>query len=923
MRTSLRHFAVVVPLILLFALGSVAVRAQFKINRFDTATADSLFAITFNATANNAEPKPYHVISDDPTVKREGAASLKSVWRVHTTESWGGLNMLSATNPTPGNNGYRANNYRAMYGDSSYLDWGSGTHLSLWYNNQNPSNAVGNGVQMRFHIYEAGEGSTYYTGDSTDYEDWYFQSAKPLNDSVAGWHELIMPLVDQGLTNSPNDAGFCLTGWSGKNHNNKLDWDKIIGYTIEWTAGKVANDTASGIVFYDDLRMNGLGSKTGYEAMYKFNNFTKDTADFKGGWNNGGLSQFNFFEEKTDTLMGSSVLGVDWKVNVKESWGGGANRQYDLPAGTFFPDLSAKSQLQFYIKVVEPLTCSKGAITNKITMRFILWDYSDGQEEHWYTVVPVRMDSIGVKMGWQQVKIPLDAIQNSDWGQLKPGRFNTPQGAKDGVMGLNKIGNVVIEFSASADAPEPFAADLVYSGKMLLSAIIPSGFRETDKTPPAPVTGIQSTPSTFSNIITWSDVPGEVGATYTVYASEKSFTTTDAAGVEDIAPFRLPTGAQLQTHLLRSPVTNQNVSLYYGVTATDKAGNTNQPSVVGPFTTMAKGVPTFSKTGPSPFVADGNLTEWAGISQLLLSVNPATPTAYAVTNTKIDGDADLKVIAYLAMDATNLYVAFDVDDDVVSIDTTCAQTWFQDSPDLFIGLYDWRGKHHTGYGHGTTPDYHLRFCQNKIIVDNAGGVTLMPPGPNYSFTLKQLTTGYVVEARIPWTAFKALVPADSLFSPVEGMRIPIDFEINDNDTPGNNQAREGQMDYSAQAQGSSYADVWRWTYTWIGAKSSTLGVDDQPGVVNEYALQQNYPNPFNPSTIISYSIAQAGPVTVKVFDVLGREVATLVNGEQQNAGRHQVTFNTAAAASSIASGVYFYKIESGSFRDVKKMMLLK
>ena len=923
MRTYLRHLAVVVPLVLIVFLAAAPGWGQYKVNTFDTAATDSSFAVVFNATANTTQPNAYHIITNDAAVKREGAASLKNGWRVHTTESWGGLNMLSYTLPTKGNQGYYAKKYRAMYGDSTYLDWGNGTHLSLWYNNTKPSTASGSGVQMRFHIYEGGEGSTYYTGDSTDSEDWYYQSAKPVNDSIPGWHELIIPLVDLGKTNSPNDAGFSLTDWSGKNKNNKLDWDKIIGYTIEWTAGKVAGDTANGIVFYDDLRVNGLGAKPGYPAMYSFNNFTKDTTDFKGGWNNGGLSQFNFYEEKVDTLMGSSVLGVDWKINVKESWGGGANRQYDLPGGTFFTDLSAKASLQLYIKVVTPVTSSIGADSNKITLRFMLWDYSDGQEEHWYTVVPVRMDSVGVKMGWQQVRIPLDAIQNSNWGDLKPGRFNTPQGAKDGVMGLSKIGNMLFEFSASRDGGEPFGPTLVYGGKVLLSAIIPSGFRETDKTPPAPVAGVQSTPSAFSNIVTWADVPGETGATYTVYASEKSFTKIDDPGVWDIPPFGLPTGTQLQTDLLRTPVTNKSLSLYYGVTATDKAGNKNQPSVIGPVTNTAKGVPTISITPPTTFVANGDLSEWSGITPILLSVNPATATAHAATNTAITGDADLKVQAYLAVNATYLYVAFDVDDDIVSIDTSAAaSSWLQDCPDLFIGLYDWRGLHHTGYRRGAAPDYHLRFSQNKVIEDITGGKTVVLPGANYSFTLKQITAGYIVEARIPWTAF-ATAGGDSLFTPVEGKRIPIDFGINDNDTPGNNSAREGIMCYAPLNNDNSWSDVWRWTYTWIGNKSSTVGVDEEPGVVYEYALAQNYPNPFNPSTMIRYSLAQAGPVTVKVFDILGRDVATLVNGEQQAAGNHQVTFSGVSLQRALSTGTYFYEIRSGTFRDVKKMMLIK
>jgi hypothetical protein len=85
-----------------------------------------------------------------------------------------------------------------------------------------------------------------------------------------------------------------------------------------------------------------------------------------------------------------------------------------------------------------------------------------------------------------------------------------------------------------------------------------------------------------------------------------------------------------------------------------------------------------------------------------------------------------------------------------------------------------------------------------------------------------------------------------------------------------------------------------------------------------YSLEQNYPNPFNPSTTIEYSIPQNGFVTIKVFSVLGKEVATLVN-EQIMAGKHKINFD----ATGLNSGVYFYKVESGSFADTKKMILLK
>jgi len=90
------------------------------------------------------------------------------------------------------------------------------------------------------------------------------------------------------------------------------------------------------------------------------------------------------------------------------------------------------------------------------------------------------------------------------------------------------------------------------------------------------------------------------------------------------------------------------------------------------------------------------------------------------------------------------------------------------------------------------------------------------------------------------------------------------------------------------------------------------------GIITTYDLFQNYPNPFNPSTTIRYQIPQDGMVTLKIFDILGREVRTVVN-ELKTKGRYEVTFN----AGSLASGLYIYEINSGSFKASKKMTLIK
>ncbi|MCB0749781.1 MAG: T9SS type A sorting domain-containing protein [Ignavibacteriae bacterium] len=104
-----------------------------------------------------------------------------------------------------------------------------------------------------------------------------------------------------------------------------------------------------------------------------------------------------------------------------------------------------------------------------------------------------------------------------------------------------------------------------------------------------------------------------------------------------------------------------------------------------------------------------------------------------------------------------------------------------------------------------------------------------------------------------------------------------------------------------------------------GIQASPLtGIEPITGIAEKYVLSQNYPNPFNPSTKINFSIPLNGLVKLTVYDMLGKEVKTLVNGNK-SAGTYSVDFN----ASGLPSGVYFYKLTAGEFSEVRKMMLLK
>ncbi|MCC7158644.1 MAG: SBBP repeat-containing protein, partial [Ignavibacteria bacterium] len=106
--------------------------------------------------------------------------------------------------------------------------------------------------------------------------------------------------------------------------------------------------------------------------------------------------------------------------------------------------------------------------------------------------------------------------------------------------------------------------------------------------------------------------------------------------------------------------------------------------------------------------------------------------------------------------------------------------------------------------------------------------------------------------------------------------------------------------------------------TTIKYSQQLVGIGNNNIIAEGFELKQNYPNPFNPATTISFTIVNPGKVKISVYDITGKMVSVLMN-ETKNAGSYEVLFN----ASNLSSGTYFYKIESGDFTDVKKMMLVK
>jgi len=114
--------------------------------------------------------------------------------------------------------------------------------------------------------------------------------------------------------------------------------------------------------------------------------------------------------------------------------------------------------------------------------------------------------------------------------------------------------------------------------------------------------------------------------------------------------------------------------------------------------------------------------------------------------------------------------------------------------------------------------------------------------------------------------------------------------------------------------GTVGAGVWRRPLSEMVTSMSTSSGD----IPNEFKVEQNYPNPFNPATTIRYGLPQRSNVVLTVYNTLGQEVSTLVQ-RQQEAGSYEVKFD----GSALASGVYFYRLQTGSFVDTKKLLLLR
>ena len=446
------------------------------------------------------------------------------------------------------------------------------------------------------------------------------------------------------------------------------------------------------------------------------------------------------------------------------------------------------------------------------------------------------------------------------------------------------------------------------AGRTIMFDYIWTGNPIIDITGTEEVQGVDAVPSTdFYNLIIWQDNVGENGETYNVYASEEPITDITAPNVETVA-VGVYEGTQNAIHYLYYPLQNHEVTYYYAVVCLDAFGNDGPAGVSGAITNTAKGIPTISLDVPANFAVDGDLAEWydSGIMPWVLKPETDNVAAGTITN-----EADLSATIFLAIDDDYLYVAVDVIDNVYNFGA--GEWWNQDAFEFYIGLYDSRGAKHTSNKRGAEPDYKLQMHANGLVNEYIGRTIWTVDDP--LFHLEDFGgSDYVIETKIPLDSIAG--PNDVRFHPKRGMRIPIELYFHDNDG-----AWEGNLAWSPFNTDHAWQSPTEWVHTWIGDTTHVVsGVTDEHNghTLTSYRLNQNYPNPFNATTQIKYALPLAGHVSVSVFNVLGQKVASLVD-TYQTSGIYQVSWNAAEAP----SGVYFYEIQSGAFRQTKKMLLIK
>ncbi len=481
--------------------------------------------------------------------------------------------------------------------------------------------------------------------------------------------------------------------------------------------------------------------------------------------------------------------------------------------------------------------------------------------------------------------------------------------------------------------------------------------------PASPVTSSNAAVDGPVNVITWT--PVNDAASYNVYFSDEPITSLPKVGGGLALGATVPATAEpLEArHALEVPHPSfASSEIYYAVTSLSGFGVENKDissstsSVVNADVEVQEQIPMLTEDEANAIFDDisaGNVTDanFPDVSSRF-EINEDN-WFQGDTGTDFMGNDDLSASVRLGVGpdvggGAEMYLYAEVTDDAngfIGESTPGGDGWQFDSIQINWGSYEvpWiDGASHSTMLRGDEPDYQWTITVASDDPASGSISQSMPQGNGTVFSngvdspvegalliadnldLGAGTVGYKLLAYFPFASLinqSQTPPLDALFTePADDAFkiVPFAVQVNDNDDPGTS-TRSDQWGWTS----SGWNNPTSWAPVAVSGRSSFgVAVEEVGGEVPaEFTLNQNYPNPFNPSTTINFSLPSSEKVSLTVFDVLGREVQTLINGETMAAGTYAVRFD---GANGLASGVYVYRLDAGkAFSRTMTMTLVK
>jgi hypothetical protein len=424
--------------------------------------------------------------------------------------------------------------------------------------------------------------------------------------------------------------------------------------------------------------------------------------------------------------------------------------------------------------------------------------------------------------------------------------------------------------------------------------------------------------------ITWED--NTIGTeTYNVYMSKSPISSVTAPGVKLIGN-AVPHGEQYYNY---RPYTkaSQTENYYFAVTAVDASGteyDLTDKSKAGPIAIVtsptAKAI--YVKDFATAFALDGLDNEFETYKSTGLKAercNGTDTTAWTPTS------SDMSWNATFVIDDNYLYISADVTDDDLNASgdqpiVSGSQAWMGDALEFYIGFYNAaiqaQPHKYKDVDLAGTGDWRIGFTAWGTT-QKSGSADFNFPGVERTVYQKFTGDGYIIEARI---ALDSLAQGGDL-KVVDGALLPLRIDGTDLDPSKGDTGRSLWTGWGNTANPEDWKRPATFGFLQVIGGPTAVNSDSKKPLV--FALSNNYPNPFNPTTAISYETANTTTVRITVYDMLGKEVRTLVDGRIA-AGSHTVNWDGKnSSGQPVCSGIYFCRMTTPEYSHVLKMTLLK